>query len=188
MKLLFTLFLKKKPKSTFLNSFRRNSAIPLSFFAFPVYVGSGVEVLWRQKTFWNVEKKKRFMQIWSIASGLRGLGTRGRQLFFSEARGRPLRTTASWSSEINSPGSRHQRATNICGLVRISVCTGLCLSDAYRSCYVGGVVSRDEQLGSQSSCCAKHLSWLPGGHRVKYPQLDAALTFSRRVLWRGSEH
>lgn len=45
-----------------------------------------------------------------------------------------------------------------------SVGMGLYGSDACRSCYVGGVVDRDEQLRGPSSCCSvRHLPWLPGG-------------------------
>lgn len=60
LELFFTLFFKRKAnkiQSVFLNGLWKKPAIPLSFSAFPVYVGSWVEVLWRQKTFWNVEKK-----------------------------------------------------------------------------------------------------------------------------------
>lgn len=70
LELFFTPLFKRKInkiQSVFLNSLRKKSAVPLSFSAFPVYVGNWVEVLWRQKTFWNVEKKKkppkRFMQM-----------------------------------------------------------------------------------------------------------------------------
>lgn len=53
------LFFKRKINKiefVFLSSLRKKSAVPLSLSAFPVYVGNWVEVLWRQKTFWNVEK------------------------------------------------------------------------------------------------------------------------------------
>lgn len=122
LELFFTLFFKRKAnkiQSLFLNGLWKKPAIPLNFSAFPVYVGSWVEVLWRQKTFWNVEKKvscksSKLLQdfrIWTL---------RGASYFFIWGMGppAPLLTRAVKLSNLVEDSKEWQ---NTCGFVQVSV-------------------------------------------------------------------
>lgn len=121
LELFFTLFFKRKinkMQSGFLISLRKTSAIPLSFSAFPVYVGNRVEVLWRQKTFWNVEKNvscksSKLLQDFKIRT------LRGASYFFSEAWGWPLNTI--WVVKLPNLLEETTEWQNTCGSVQVSV-------------------------------------------------------------------
>lgn len=122
LELFFTPFFKRKAnkiQSVFINGLWKKPAIPLSFSAFPVYVGSWVEVLWRQKTFWNVEKKvscksSKLLQdfrIWTL---------RGASYFFfwGMSPPAPLLTRAVKLSNLVEDAKEWQ---NTCGFVQVSV-------------------------------------------------------------------
>lgn len=122
LELFFTLFFKRKANkilSVFLNGLWKKLAIRLSFSAFPVYVGDWVEVLWRQKTFWNVEKNvscksSKLLQdfkIWTL---------RGASYFFfwGVSPRAPVLTRAVKLSNLVEDGKEWQ---NTCGFVQVSV-------------------------------------------------------------------
>lgn len=154
LELFFALFFKRKAnkiKSVFLNGLWKKPAIPLSFSAFPVYVGNWVEVLWRQKTFWNVEKKvscksSKLLQdfrIWTL---------RGASYFFFPRRESTSTTIDSGSKFIRS-GRRRQRMTKYLWICAgICVCMDLHVLYAYREYYIGGIGSSSEQLRSWNNC------------------------------------